>query len=131
MIKLNSSLLIKLSIKAFDIWDAMVSSLAAAKVLIFKCFSALVVAFLLKILPIKDMAPVTTPLIPNAKAKGAPTPVPNKAADVPSAPIVIIINALSTILTVFAIRKYFLLNASRFLISSSKNACISLIIFHL
>ena len=70
MIKLNSSLLIKLSIKALDICDAMVSSLAAAKVLIFKCFSALVVAFLLKILPIKDMAPVTTPLIPKAKAKG-------------------------------------------------------------
>ena len=63
MIKLNSSLFIKLSIKAFDIWDAMVSSLAAAKVLIFKCFSAFVVAFFEKILPIKDMAPVTTPLI--------------------------------------------------------------------
>ena len=109
----------------------MVSSLAAAKVLIFKCFSALVVAFFEKILPIKDMAPVTTPLIPKAKAKGAPTPVANKTAPVPSAPIVIVINALSTILTASAIRKYFLLNASRFLISSSKKFCISRIIFNL
>ena len=35
MIKLNSSLLIKSSVKALDICDAMVSSLAAAKVLMF------------------------------------------------------------------------------------------------
>ena len=94
----------------------MVSSFAAARVLIFKCFSALVVAFFEKILPIKDMAPVITPLIPKAKAKGAPTPVDNKTAPVPSAPIVVIIKALSTILTIFAILKYFLLNASRFLL---------------
>ena len=75
------------------------SSLAVARVLIFKCFSALVVAFFEKILPINEMAPVTTPLIPKAKAKGAPTPVDNKTALVPSAPIVIVINALSIVLT--------------------------------
>ena len=109
----------------------MVSSLAAAKVLIFKCFSAFVVAFFENILPIKDIAPVTAPLIPKATARGAPAPVASKTAPAPSAPIVIVIKVLSTILTTFAIRKYFLLNASRFLISSSKNFCTSRIIFNL
>ena len=107
------------------------SSLAVARVLIFKCFSALVVALFEKILPINDTTPVTTPLIPKAKAKGAPTPVDNKTAPAPSAPIVMVINALSIVLTTFAILKYFLLNASLFLISSSKNSCTSLIIFNL
>ena len=77
------------------------------------------------------MAPVTTPLIPKAKAKGAPTPVDSETALVPSAPIVIVINVLSIILTTFAILKYFLLKLSLFLISSSKNSCTSLIIFSL
>ena len=77
------------------------------------------------------MAPVTTPLIPKAKAKGAPIPVDSKTAPAPSAQIVIVIKVLSAILTIFAILKYFLLNASRLLISSSKNFCTSDITFNL
>ena len=100
---------IKSSINALDTWDAIVSSLAAANVLIFKCFSAFVVAFLLKILPIKDIKPVAAPLTPQAKAKGAPTPEASNTAPTPSAPIVIVIKPLSIILTTFAILKYFLL----------------------
>ena len=107
MINLNSSSLIKLSIIALDICEAIVSNLADAKVLIFKCFSALVVVFFEKKLPINEMAPVTAPLIPKAKAKGAPTPVPSKTAPAPSAQIVIVIKVLSAILTIFAILKYF------------------------
>ena len=75
------------------------------------------------------MAPVATPLNPKATAKGAPTPVASKTAPAPSAQTVIPIKVLSAILTIFAILKYFLLNASRFSISSSKNFCMSAIFF--
>ena len=114
MINLNSSSLIKLSIIAFDTWEAIVSNFAAAKVLIFKCFSALVVVFLTTILPIDEMAPVAAPLIPKATANGASTPVDNITAPAPSTHIVTPIKTLSAKLIIFDTRKYFLLNASRF-----------------
>ena len=114
-----------MSIIALDICDAIVSNLALAVVLIFKCFSALRVALVTAILPNSDIAPVAAPLIPNPKAIGAPTPVANNTAPAPSAQIVIPIKTLSIVLTILATRKYFLLNASRLLISSSKNFCAS------
>ena len=125
MINLNSSSLIKLSIIALDICEAIVSNFALAKVLVFKCFSALIVVFLPNILPIIEIPPVAAPLIPKPKAIGAPTPVDNKTAPAASARTVIPIKTLSVILIIFATRKYFLLKASRLLISSSKNFCTS------
>ena len=71
------------------------------------------------------MAPVAAPLIPKPTAKGAPTPVDNITAPAPSAQIVTPIKTVSVILIIFATRKYFLLKASRLLISSSKNFCTS------
>ena len=100
MINLNSSSLIKLSIIAFDICEAIVSNLAAARVLIFKCFSALIVVFLPSILPIIEIPPVAAPLIPKPKAIGAPTPVDNKTAPAASARTVIPIKTLSVILII-------------------------------
>ena len=74
-IKLNSSGLIKSSIKALDICDAIVSSLVIALSLIFKCFPAFVAAFALTKLPIKDIPPVIAPPTSNATPRGAPAPV--------------------------------------------------------
>ena len=88
-------------------------------------FSALRVALVTARLPNSDISPVAAPLIPNPKAIGAPTPVANNTAPAPSAQIVIPIKTLSIVLTILATRKYFLLNASRLLISSSKNFCAS------
>ena len=68
-------------------------------------------------------------LIP--KTMGAATTVVNKAAPVIPAPNVIVIKTLSTLLVILAILKYFLLNASRLVISSSKNFCTSDITFNL
>ena len=119
-----------MSIIALDISDAIVSNLALAAILIFKCFSALSVVFLTAILPNSDIAPVAAPLIPNPKVIGAPIPVANNKAPAPSAQIVIPIKTLSILLTILATRKYFLLNASRLLISSSKNFCTSDITFN-
>ena len=72
-----------------------------------------------------EIAPVAAPLIPKPKATGAPTPVDNNTAPAASVRTVIPIKTLSVILIIFVTRKYFLLKASRLLISSSKNFCTS------
>ena len=95
--------------------------MALAATLIFKSFSALIIVFFTAILPNSEIAPVAAPLIPNPKAMCDPTPVANNTAPAPSAQIVIPIKTLSILLTILATLKYFLLNASRLLISVSKN----------
>ena len=82
--------------------QAIVSNLALANILIFKCFSALIVVFLTATLPNNEIAPVATPLIPNPKAIGEPTPVANKTAPAASAQTVTPIKTLSTTLTYLA-----------------------------
>ena len=67
----------------------------------------------------------------HSKAIGEPTPVANKMAPAASAQTVTPIKTLSTTLTYLATRKYFSLNASRLLISSSKNFCTLDITFNL
>ena len=131
MINLNSSSLIWSSINALEICEATVSNLELASILIFKCFSALIVVFLTTTLQNNEIALVATPLIPSPKAIGEATPVANNMAPAPSEQIVIPIKTLSTTLTYLATQKYFLLNASRLLISSSKNFCTSDITFNL
>ena len=110
-----------MSIIVLNICEAIVSNLALAAILIFKCFSALSVVFLTAILPNNEIAPVATPLIPRPKAIGAAIPIANYTAPAPSAQIVIPIKTLSILLTILATLKYFLLKASRLLISVSKN----------
>ena len=106
----------------------IVSNLALANILIFKCFFALIVVFLTAILANNEVA---TPLIPSPKAIAAATTVANNTAPAPSAQTVIPIKTLSTTLSYLATRKYFLLNASGLLISSSKNFWTSVITFNL
>ena len=108
MINLNSSSLIKSSIRAFETCVVIVSSLEIAKVLILRCFAAFILVLVETKLPISEMAPVTAPLTERAKPTGAPTPVANNAAPVACTPIVIDIKPLSIILIILETREYFL-----------------------
>ena len=82
MINLNSSSLILLSISASDICEAIVSSLALANMLIFKCFSALIVVCFTTILPNNEINPVAAAPISKPITTGVDTTVANNAAPV-------------------------------------------------
>ena len=82
-------------------------------------------------LPNKEINPVAAAPISKPKTMGAATTVANNAAPVTPAPNVMVIKTLSAVLVIFAIRKYFSLKASRFVISSSKNFYTSDITFNL
>ena len=105
----NSSSVTLLSLKALETCEAMVSSFAEAIVLIFSCFSALDVDFLMLYLPIILRNPVkrATPSI--AMTVGAAITVDNKPIPPTPPPKVIAIKTVSTLSTILATLKYFLL----------------------
>ena len=131
IINLNSSSLTKSSVNALDTCEAIISNFELANVFIFKCFSPLIVVFLTTILPINENAPATIPPIPNPNATGEPTQLDIKTAAATSVQTVAPIKTLSTIPTYLAARKYFLENASRLELSSSKKFITSVITFNL
>ena len=99
----------------------MVSSFAEANVLIFSCFSALDVAFFTLYLPIilRNPSKSATPSI--AMTAGAAITVDNKATPPAPPPKIIAIKIESTLSTILATLKYFLLKASLLSTSFSKN----------
>ena len=118
----DSSSVTLLSLKALETCEAMVSSFAEAIVLIFSCFSALDVDFFTLYLPIILRNPVKSATHSIAMTAGAAITVDNKPIPPAPPPKVIAIKAVSTLSTILATIKCFLLKASLVATSFSRNA---------
>ena len=118
----NSSSVTLLSLKAFETCEVIVSNFAEAIVLIFSCFSALDVDFLTLYLPIILRNPVKSATDSITITVGAAITVDNKPMPPAPPPNVIAIKTVSTLLTILAALKYFLLKAPLVVTSFSKNA---------
>ena len=118
----NSSSVTLLSLKALETCEAMVSSFAEAIVLIFSCFSALDVDFLTLYLPIILRNPVKSATPSIAITAGVAITVDNNPIPVAPPTKVIPIKTISTLTTIPATLKYFLLKASLVATSFSRNA---------
>ena len=92
------------------------------------CFNR---CFLYYVVTYNEINPVVAAPVSKPKTMGAATTVDNKTAPAIPEPNVMVIKTLPILLTILATRKYFLLKASRLLISFSKNFCTSDITFHL
>ena len=100
----------------------MVSNVVEAIVLIFSCFSALDVDFFTLYLPIILRNPVKSAIPSNGITLGDATTVDNRAIPPAPAPKVIVIKTVSTLSTILAALKYFLLKASLVATSFARNA---------
>ena len=118
----NYSSVTLLTLKALEICEDMVSNLVEAIVLIFSCFSALDVDFFTLYLAIILRNPIKSAIPSNGITTGDATTVDNKAIPPAPAPKVIVIKTVSTLSTILAALKYFLLKASLVATSFSKSA---------
>ena len=118
----NSSSVTLLSLKAFETCEVIVSNFVEAIVLIFSCFSALDLDFLMLYLPIILRNPVKSATDSIAITVGAAITVDNKPMTPAPPPNVIAIKTVSTLSNILAALKYFLLKAALVVTSFSKNA---------
>ena len=94
-----------------------------ANIFILRCFSPLILVFLLTTFPINDVKPITPAVTSNPKTTGVATTVDIKTAPVNPVPRLIVIYTLSTLFIILDTLKYFLQKFSLTKISFSKNFC--------